>query len=77
MFEKMGGEVWDDFWETVEYDFSKEYRQNVDLREIYMIQVPIFLKYVARDRTNPNNLKKTFLSRFTNNKPVCVFGILQ
>ena len=42
MFEKMGGEVWDDFWETFGDGFSKKYRQNVDLREIYMIQVPIF-----------------------------------
>ena len=41
MFEKMGGEVWGDFWETFEDDFSKKYREHVDLREIYMIQVLI------------------------------------
>ena len=42
MFEKMGGEVWGDFWDTFTDDFSKKYRQNVDFREIYMIQIFIF-----------------------------------
>ena len=42
MFEKMGGEVWDDFRDTVADIFSKKYLEHVDLREIYMIQVPIF-----------------------------------
>ena len=43
MFEKMGGEVWADFGETLGDDFSKKYRTDVDLREIYMIQVLIFV----------------------------------
>ena len=42
MFEKMGGDFGDDFWDTFKDDFSNKYRQNVDLREICMIQISIF-----------------------------------
>ena len=72
MFEKMGGEVWDDFWDTVGDVFCFEQilakcRSPRDLHD----PGSYFLK-IGRPGSNKSiNYPKPIFSRFTNKKPAC------